>query len=1113
MAIALNPLQRSHAQSLGSTAPDPKLVAASATAAGFGSIYSPNLFDGSANVSIPIYDFSNDYGSYGISLGYNTKGVKVDEIAGVAGLHWSVQAEGSISRVVKDIPDELNMEAGATIFVGTEPSNGNEIHLTNYNRYLRGKLATYKETTAQKAQTDAYRDGECDDFIFSAGGSSFTFNIGKDGQFFTNPHRNIAVTMYVDGVAVVGTAGTSMPLVGTEFGPVVTFRVRDEQGNTYDFIPGDYEKRTLFDNYYGGDDFIIDSYFPTKWVISKITFANGNYITYSYTTRQNNSTSYKQYRQYSVREYMTATYQTDEGGALVSMPAGSFIQLSGISYPNGITAALDYSTDANEAGQKMLNTVRITGGGKCLKYNLAKTKVNERWVLNNIKMQNCSDATEEPYYTFEYDPLTLPHRLNPGQDWFGYFNNDSVATTFTSGSVTQPKMMIPKHRPLASPPVVNYGANRTNLSVYARASLLKKVTNAYGGSTQFFYGSHSLSNTLTAITGLAGDYYMESTAPDGLRVDSIHEIDRYHPENTKVTRFTYTNGQIFTPGGHFHMPDFFDSTANALSRIMFQNMYLTPHHLINGSNHGYSNVKVETFSGSTLVGRRDILFSNVTDAGISGNRYYKVTGSKHYFEYPYADKQYLRDWEIGLPLMVTEYDANNRIVQRTTNTYDFTLDLSANTYITNTKTARVKHGHIKYFGMAPGTPYYPNKKIYTDTYYPYTGYANLTKTKVEKFIDDTRTVADSSLYVYDSRNNLKEVHTWDSKDRYYKNRTVYNYDIAGPGVTGGPAAGSALYNMTLDGLEKVVSTERLRKPTAFSTIYNDVVHDVSVTGYTYTAGRLLTNKLWVLRGATPPYSTYSGLTAPGYAYNKIKNLYAGTAEPLFKEVSAVTLADAKGNPLENRMLGIDVYKAMVWDTISGRKLAEASDCRSADMAYTSFEAMATGSNLTYNAAQVMPAEPSVSGTNVYYNQSGITTDIVGTQDLSNTKEYLLSFWFMGGVPRVYVGTNAIAIPYLTAEVGIWKNCQIRFTPTATGKLKITGPAGGAGIYFDEIRLHPSDAVMQSWTYNVLQGMTSATDATGRLSYMEYDNQGRQTIIRNQEGSILSKKQFIVDGAE
>src|SRR5690606_8141720 len=61
--------------------PDHKMIPSVTGNGSIANISSPDLFDGSANIHVPIYDFSNSYGSYGVSFSYNTKGVKVDEIA------------------------------------------------------------------------------------------------------------------------------------------------------------------------------------------------------------------------------------------------------------------------------------------------------------------------------------------------------------------------------------------------------------------------------------------------------------------------------------------------------------------------------------------------------------------------------------------------------------------------------------------------------------------------------------------------------------------------------------------------------------------------------------------------------------------------------------------------------------------------------------------------------------------------------------------------------------------------------------------------------------------------------------------------------------------------
>ncbi len=66
-----------------------------------------NLYNGVASVSIPLYEATaNNGASVPVGLTYTAGGIKVNEISGVAGLGWQLSAGGSITRIVRDQPDE-----------------------------------------------------------------------------------------------------------------------------------------------------------------------------------------------------------------------------------------------------------------------------------------------------------------------------------------------------------------------------------------------------------------------------------------------------------------------------------------------------------------------------------------------------------------------------------------------------------------------------------------------------------------------------------------------------------------------------------------------------------------------------------------------------------------------------------------------------------------------------------------------------------------------------------------------------------------------------------------------------------------------------------------------
>ena len=64
---------------------------------------------GSAQISVPIYTLAGHELSVPIGLRYSSgSGIKLDEVAGVAGLGWTLEAGGCISRTVCDMPDEFS---------------------------------------------------------------------------------------------------------------------------------------------------------------------------------------------------------------------------------------------------------------------------------------------------------------------------------------------------------------------------------------------------------------------------------------------------------------------------------------------------------------------------------------------------------------------------------------------------------------------------------------------------------------------------------------------------------------------------------------------------------------------------------------------------------------------------------------------------------------------------------------------------------------------------------------------------------------------------------------------------------------------------------------------
>lgn len=75
------------------------------------------------------------------------------------------------------------------------------------------------------------------------------------------------------------------------------------------------------------------------------------------------------------------------------------------------------------------------------------------------------------------------------------------------------------------------------------------------------------------------------------------------------------------------------------------------------------------------------------------------------------------------------------------------------------------------------------------------------------------------------------------------------------------------------------------------------------------------------------------------------------------------------------------------------------------------------------------------------------------------------------------------------------------------RVKVYIGTNGGTAYFDDVRFHPMDAQMTSYTYKPLVGMTSSSDANNKPTLYEYDGFGRLVLVKDFLGNILKKNEY------
>ncbi|WP_285060235.1 hypothetical protein [Pedobacter ginsengisoli] len=160
-----------------------------------------------------------------------------------------------------------------------------------------------------------------------------------------------------------------------------------------------------------------------------------------------------------------------------------------------------------------------------------------------------------------------------------------------------------------------------------------------------------------------------------------------------------------------------------------------------------------------------------------------------------------------------------------------------------------------------------------------------------------------------------------------------------------------------------------------------------------------------------------------------------------------------------------------------------------DASFTNFESGDKG-NWTY-AGVPLSDLLSPFGKKVYALTSGAITKTSAT----SAGKYILSYWYKNGA-TVNVSGATVGAAVIKNTRADWTLAEREITYTS-GTLTISGTGN-----IDELRLHPFDAQMTTYTYDPLIGLKSTIDPKGKIQYYEYDDFQRLKLIRDQDGNIV-----------
>lgn len=474
-------------------------------------------YTGLPQVGIPVYDLKLKDITIPVSLQYHTGAIKVDEVASNVGIGWSLNAGGSINALVRGKEDWLNGYPANAEPISTEILTNPGIYdpYSNPNGPKGGVSYNWCKTVM-----NGLVDPEPDMFNFTAPEIGGKFFYDQQAEVHTVPVQPLKISRMVEN-----------GLVG--------FRVVNAKGVIYDF----HEKEISFSNT-GSSNY--------NWYLSRIITPARDTVVFTY---QKLLFKYNSFFGESRAKYLSGFYNlelmTQVGQVMLhdniydtTTVNGSRIQ--SISCNNGTKIDFMYATSQRYdlPGANALTGISILYRNELMKkFNLVQQYVGNtasadknRLRLIQVYEGGPDGVVVAPYKFFYDDSKQMPDRLDNGQDHWGYYNGK------------RQDHRIPKNEEFW--PGDSNSANRDPDTSFSHAGMMTGMQYPTGGTVTFDYEPNDVwvenEQTVTTTRDGAGCGGVPFTTTE--RFFTI-------PVNAKNKRINYnTYAQYIDPGPPFEDP-------------------------------------------------------------------------------------------------------------------------------------------------------------------------------------------------------------------------------------------------------------------------------------------------------------------------------------------------------------------------------------------------------------------------------------------------------------------------------------------------------------------------------------------------------------------------------
>lgn len=1057
-----------------------------------------NLYTGVPDIGVPLYTLPSKEINIPIGLSYvSASGIRVHDVAGSVGLGWSLKHGGSVSRVVRGLPDEVEFGYIGTQRVGQNIAGG----ITNdlVDKVGRGEW-----------------DGEPDLFTIATPFFIVKFVFDENGNpVFTSDN----------GIKIVHNLYNNTNFAET------SWTIIDDKGTRYFFgTNGNFRENLvvkLFDN---------NKSFVSTWHLEKIVSFNERDIVYfDYTSGSN----------YSVKYYLT------------TKTVLSNTELCSLGGPNEIISTSEQINTYQSP--KYLTKIRSSQGEVNFNYIFDRRDVLNLGRLDNITINSYNPATPgsimmvrkfEFTYSYFGDPSSNPDALRLKLDhismlsgFHGLISKKIAEFQYETGTNLPPRNSVEFdywgfYNINTSGTSIVPAATKLPVEARTKANILTSIREVSGLEHRFEYQLNTFYDNNTANNISVGGlriWKKSKVAPS--TGDFLQTTYEYNYNDGKSSGQVYnSNYKNFSKSMFVTAvvpPGFCVITAlNTTSISVFTN------HDLNGIFIGYSQVKTIDKNGGYEINE----FKNFNDFPDVFN-YFTSSGAV----YGYADSRQLSaatsfEYKRGLLTTQTLKTAQGQTISRIENIYstigqtsakakgvratplNFLLGASITSwvygiYLHNVENYRVTQRIERTYDQL-------NQNLYHERVTNYT-YGSIRKLlSKEETVDSKGFVRSKSIY-YLGDLNIPSV---DFSEQVVINEMFSQFNVSSLPVHVNEKSNNTTVSTHYTFQKQIDQVVKNRYFLGKKVSFIDNNPNSTIEEFNYDPDNCF---LTTIRKKDEPTESLMYGQNNSYTVVNVKNASISKSYTYTESTKNGQLTIPPGN-LATRVvtfrvdytgtvgLGIGFtsspgpapFGTRVDYTLSGTVTRTGTLCNSVPSGCSGIPGSIDLANIPpgdYTLTISPISQTSAGNVGVSYTYPSYRTTDGGKKEVfyegfeetptAATDNPFAGFRYYSGdfsVPFVVPNKRPYVISYHYLQNGKWISMS---RPYQNNLMLSDGEA------IDEVRVCPKDGLITSYNFNPLIGITSQVDANNVITYYEYDEFGRLIRIRDMDRNILKQYEY------